>query len=149
MRQESAFRPDARSSAGAVGLMQLMPRTAELAARELGLEYRRDQLTRPSYNLELGAFYLSKLLGTFERRTVLALASYNAGPHAAARWLSGAHELDADLWTARIPYAETRRYVARVMTNWARYRYLAGGPEQIPELTLELPPSVELPFHAY
>ena len=113
------------------------------------MEHRGDRLTRPSYNLRLGAFYLGKLMNVFERRVVLALASYNAGPHAVSRWLEGSQGLDADIWAARIPYAETRRYVARVMANWARYRYLAGGSEQVPELSLALPSRVELPPHSY
>lgn len=149
MRQESAFRADARSPVGAIGLMQLMPRTAELAAHEIGVEHDRDRLTRPRYNLELGAFYLRKLMDTFEHRAVLALAGYNAGPHATARWLSGGLELGADVWVARIPYEETRRYVTRVMTNWSRYRYLIGGFEQVPELSLELPPFMGLPADSY
>jgi soluble lytic murein transglycosylase len=149
MRQESAFRTDARSPAGALGLMQLMPTTAERAARELVLEHRNERLTSTAYNLELGAFYLNKLLGTFDRRVVLALASYNAGPHAAFRWLAGNEPLALDVWAARIPFTETRRYVQRVMANWARYRYLAGGPEQVPRLALHLPQGLQLPPDIY
>ena len=149
MRQESAFRADARSSAGAVGLMQLMPTTAERAARELSMEHRLEKLTGTSYNLELGAFYLNKLLGSFDRRVVLALASYNAGPHATFRWLAGDQPLPLDVWAARIPFSETRHYVQRVMANWARYRYLDGGPDQVPRLALRLPRDLELPPDIY
>lgn len=149
MRQESAFRADARSHAGAVGLMQLMPSTAERAARELSKVVAPEQLTLPRYNLELGAHYLSTLLGEFERRVVLALAGYNAGPHAVARWLDGGSDLPLDLWVARIPYTETRGYVMRVMSNWARYRYLARGPEHMPRLELRLPAELEVSSRAY
>jgi len=149
MRQESAFRPDARSPAGAIGLMQLMPGTAEHASRELGLPFRPERLERPSYNLELGAFYLGKLLDSLDRRVVLALASYNAGPHAVSRWLEGSGNLSLDLWVARIPYRETRRYVQSVMSNWARYRYLAEGPRAVPRLSLQVPRLAALPASAY
>ena len=149
MRQESAFRPEARSQVGAIGLMQLMPTTAERAARELSLEHASERLTQAEYNLELGAYYLGKLLGSFDQSAVLAVSSYNAGPRAVSSWLAGGKRLPLDLWAARIPYAETRNYVARVMSNWARYRYLAGGPEAVPSLALELPARLELPKDAY
>jgi len=149
MRQESAFRPEVRSPVGAVGLMQLMPKTAERVADELGWKHEPERLEQAPYNLELGAFYLSKLLNTFQRRVVLALAAYNAGPHAVARWLEGGRNLDADLWVARIPYRETRNYVQTVTANWARYQYLADGKRAAPELTLKLPANVRLDSSAY
>jgi soluble lytic murein transglycosylase len=149
MRQESAFRPDARSHVGAVGLMQLMPGTAERAARELALEHASERLTQAEYNIELGAFYLGKLLGSFDQRVALAVASYNAGPHAVSRWLGGGKNLPLDIWAARIPYEETRNYLARVMSNWARYRYLGGGPDDVPQLALDLPRKLVLPGDAY
>ena len=110
MRQESGFRRDARSPAGAVGLMQLMPKTAERAARELALAHTPEQLTQVHHNLELGAYYLGKLLAMFDGRVVLGVAGYNAGPHAVGRWLQGADGLELDTWVARIPYGETRTY---------------------------------------
>jgi soluble lytic murein transglycosylase len=149
MRQESEFRPDARSYVGAVGLMQLMPSTAERAARELALEHESERLTQAEYNIELGAFYLGKLLGGFDQRVELAVAGYNAGPHAVSRWLSGGKGLPLDIWAARIPYQETRNYLARVMSNWARYRYLRGGPSEVPLLALALPKKLSLPRDAY
>jgi soluble lytic murein transglycosylase len=149
MRQESEFRPDARSQVGAVGLMQLMPGTAERAARELALSQSDELLTQAEYNLELGAFYLRKLLATFDQHVVLALTSYNAGPHAVSRWLARSEGLPLDVWAARIPYAETRNYVGRVMSNWARYRYLGGGPEGVPRLALDLPAKLLLPSDSY
>jgi soluble lytic murein transglycosylase len=149
MRQESEFRPDARSHVGAVGLMQLMPGTAERAARELALEHASERLTQAEYNIELGAYYLGKLLGSFDQRVALAVASYNAGPHAVSRWLRAGKSLPLDIWAARIPYEETRNYLARVMSNWARYRYLGGGPSNVPELALALPAKLDLPGDAY
>jgi soluble lytic murein transglycosylase len=149
MRQESAFRPDARSPVGAVGLMQLMPQTAERVADELGLEYQADRLEQAPYNLQLGAFYLRKLLDTFQGRVVLALAAYNAGPQAVSRWLEGGRNLDADLWVARIPYRETRGYVQRVTASWVTYQYLADTKRAAPELTLKLPRGARLAADAY
>jgi soluble lytic murein transglycosylase len=149
MRQESEFRPEARSQVGAVGLMQLMPSTAERAARELMLDHESARLTQAEYNLELGAFYLGKLLHGFDGQAALAVSSYNAGPQAVTRWLEGSKKLPLDIWAARIPYAETRNYVAKVMSNWARYRYLQGGPEAVPKLALELPSELTLPSDAY
>jgi soluble lytic murein transglycosylase len=149
MRQESEFRPDARSHVGAIGLMQLMPGTAERAAREIAIDLASERLTQAEYNIELGAYYLGKLLGSFDQRVALAVASYNAGPHAVSRWLGGSKGLPLDIWAARIPYEETRNYVARVMSNWARYRYLGGGPENVPELALALPAKLDLPSDAY
>ncbi|MEO8183466.1 MAG: transglycosylase SLT domain-containing protein, partial [Deltaproteobacteria bacterium] len=149
MRHESEFRPDARSPAGAIGLMQLMPATAQRAARELALPYDRDRLEQPQYNLQLGAFYLGKLLDSFDQRVALALAGYNAGPHAVSRWLDGIGNLDLDLWVARIPYRETRNYVQRVMSSWARYRYLDQGPGAVPDLALRVPPHGQLTAGSY
>lgn len=149
MRQESAFRPDALSPAGAVGLMQLLPATAERAARELSLEHEPERLTEANYNLELGAFYLGKLLNEFDRRVVFTLAGYNAGPRAVAYWFDSGRQLSLDVWVARIPFAETRDYVQHVFSGWNRYRYLAGGPEQMPRLALTLPDAVRLSASVY
>jgi soluble lytic murein transglycosylase len=130
--------------------MQLMPRTAERAADELGLEHQPERLEQGPYNLQLGAYYLSKLLKTFQQRVVLALAAYNAGPHAVSRWLEGGRNLDADLWVARIPYRETRNYVQRVTESWARYQYLRDdGERTAPALSLKLPSKVRLDSSAY
>jgi soluble lytic murein transglycosylase len=149
MRQESEFHPDARSWVGATGLMQLMPHTAERAAAELGVKYQPERLGQASYNLQLGAFYLGKLLKTFDQRVVLAVAAYNAGPPAVARWLEGSRNLAPDLWVARIPYRETREYVQRVTENWARYQYLSDGKGAAQELSFALPARVRLDASAY
>ncbi|MEO8182336.1 MAG: transglycosylase SLT domain-containing protein [Deltaproteobacteria bacterium] len=120
-----------------------------MARLELGLRYRPERLEQASYNLQIGAFYLSKLLDTLDRRVVLALASYNAGPHAVSRWLEGSGDLGLDLWVARIPYRETRNYVQSVMSSWARYRYLAEGPRAVPRLSLQVPRLAALQASAY
>lgn len=139
MRQESAFRPDAVSPARASGLLQLMPATAERLSSELGLVFEPSRLHEPALNLRLGARYLRKLLDWFDGNVPLAVASYNAGPVAVRRWLESSAALELDLFVARIPYEETRNYVERVVSNYARYRYLRGGPAELPKLALALP----------
>lgn len=139
MRQESGFRTDAVSSARAVGLLQLVPGTARKVAAELGQSVEPSLLTSPSYNLELGAYYVHKVLGTFGGHVALAAAAYNAGPRAVSRWLEAGENLPLDLWVARIPFAETRGYVTRVVGNLARYSYLHGGEDAVPRLALALP----------
>jgi soluble lytic murein transglycosylase len=139
MRQESAFRPEAHSGAGARGLMQLLPTTAERVAREYNEPFEPARITEPHTNLRLGARYLQKLLGTFGGNVALAAAAYNAGPVAVRRWLSNANQLPLDVFVARIPYGETLEYVERVVGNFARYEYLESGAHAVPKLTLALP----------
>ncbi|MFT3768276.1 MAG: lytic transglycosylase domain-containing protein [Minicystis sp.] len=149
MRQESAFDPVIVSPASAVGLMQLMPSTAKQAAAEIPLPFDEADLVRPDVNLKLGAFYLAKLLKMFEGNVVLAAAAYNAGPRAVSHWVEPGVENDVDLWVARIPFEETRTYVARVAQNLARYQWLAGGDAAVTPLALELPAGVKAPPDAY
>ena len=143
MRQESAFRPNVVSPAGAVGLMQLMPNTARRAADEItqqpGAPWVPDphRPTNVVNNVELGGFYLNKLLGLLGRQMPVAIAAYNAGPGAVSQWLKSTEDLPVDVWVAHIPYEETRDYVAVVLSNWLAYRYL-GNPNDLPELTLAL-----------
>jgi peptidoglycan lytic transglycosylase len=136
MRQESGFDPEVVSSARAVGLLQLLPETA----RTLVTEDRSDDATRltsPPINITLGARYLRDLLARFHGVLPLAIAAYNAGPDAVLRWLSRPKGLDLDLFVERIPYTETRTYVARVMGNVARYGYLRAGEAGVPVIHLE------------
>jgi soluble lytic murein transglycosylase len=139
MRQESAFKQDAASPAGARGLMQIMPGTAERLAGELGEPYDPGALGQPATSLRYSAHYLSKLLKAFGANVPLAAAAYNAGPVALRRWLEGGKELPLDVFVARIPYEETLEYVERVVGNFARYRYLEAGAGGVPRLALELP----------
>ena len=139
MRQESGFKQDAASGAGARGLMQLLPETAERIAKELGEPFDPAVLAQPAASLHFSARYLKKLLDTFGGNVALAAAAYNAGPAAVRRWLDGAKTLPLDVFVARIPYAETLDYVERVVGNFARYRYLEDGPKGVPRLALELP----------
>ena len=143
MRQESAFRPNVVSPAGAVGLMQLMPYTARRVADELtqqpGAPWVPDphRPTNVLNNVELGGFYLSKLLALLGRQMPVAIAAYNAGPLAVSHWLEMADDLPVDVWVAHIPFEETRDYVSLVLSNWLAYRYL-GNPTDLPELSLAL-----------
>jgi soluble lytic murein transglycosylase len=149
MRQESGFRPTVVSPANAIGLMQLIEPTARRVAEALNEDYDSAKLRVPRHNVRYGAYYLRRLLDTFDNNVVLAAAAYNAGPSAVSHWLAGGEELDLDLFVARIPYSETRGYVERVVENLARYAYLEGGPTQIPSLTLNLPTGLRAGPDAY
>jgi soluble lytic murein transglycosylase len=127
VRQESLFRADAVSSAGAVGLAQVRPETARIVARN----WRRPtpkpaDLLDPGVNLALGAAHLRELFDEFDGQTAVALAGYNAGPRAAERWLPGA-PIDADIWIENIPYNETRDYVQRVLWHRVVFGWLETG----------------------
>jgi soluble lytic murein transglycosylase len=114
IRQESLYRADAGSSAGALGLMQLLPETARITAKRAGLPApMRSQLLLPEVNIPLGSAFLASLVERFDGETALAAAGYNAGPAAAQRWLPPA-PLELDVWAENIPFNETRAYVQRV-----------------------------------
>jgi len=141
MRQESNFDPDALSPAHAVGLMQLLPETARAVAEELHISFDESHLTQPSLNVALGTRYLADLGVRFKdapARLPLVVAAYNAGDEAITRWLARVPKMDIDEFVERIPYAETRGYVARVMGNWAHYEYLKHGEDGVPALKLAL-----------
>lgn len=107
---------DARSSVGALGLMQLMPATGKQTARAINLRYRgQASLISSNNNIRLGSAYLNKLMTRFNGSPVLAAAAYNAGPHRVSRWLPGDGDMNASLWMERIPFKETRTYVRRVL----------------------------------
>ena len=104
IRQESAFMPDARSSAGALGLMQIMPRTGREIARAMGRRPPgRNQLLSPRLNVEMGTHYLRSLLRGVDGHVVLATASYNAGPHRVRGWLPAQGEVEAAVWIDQHP----------------------------------------------
>jgi soluble lytic murein transglycosylase len=138
MRQESNFDPDAVSPAHAVGLMQLIPETAKTLATSLALPYDEGRLRVPDLNIALGVHYLHDLRGLWGGQLPLAIAAYNAGQEAIARWVTRAPGMDLDVFVERIPFAETRTYVGRVMGNFARYEYLKKGEAGVPRLTLAM-----------
>lgn len=128
MRQESAFVSDARSPAGALGLMQLMPATGRLAGRALKLPIKNnDAILNIENNLRLGARYLKTVLDQYDGHQVLATAAYNAGPNRARVWLPPTG-MDADIWVDTIPFTETRNYVKNVMAFTTVYDYRLGQP---------------------
>jgi soluble lytic murein transglycosylase len=139
MRQESSFDADVVSTADARGLLQLLPTTAARVARELGVPFQESQLDVPMHNVRLGARYLGALLTRYRGQAVLAIAAYNGGPHAVDGWLDAFGDRPTDEFVERIPFDQTRNYVRRVTSAWARYRYLYEGdgdwPFEIP-LTL-------------
>ncbi|MFQ5449912.1 MAG: transglycosylase SLT domain-containing protein [Nitrospinaceae bacterium] len=130
MRQESAFNPKITSSANAIGLMQLLPRTAAGVARSLEQEVPTpEQLKAPEVNIQLGIDYLNELLKSFGGNRVHALAAYNAGPNKVRQWISYRSNLYPLEFIESIPYTETRHYVKKVLRNYAIYLALYGDPE--------------------
>ena len=132
-RQESEFDPEAMSSAGARGLMQMMPATAKITAHQNGISYRdKSDLFTPTTNLQLGMAHVSGLLSDFGGSYVLAIASFNAGQGRINQWIStygDPRATDGDIvdWVERIPFNETRNYVQRVMENTQIYRNVLAG----------------------
>ena len=130
LRQESLYRADAVSGAGALGLLQLRLETARMVARRNGRPApTRSDLFDPAVNVPLGAAELRTMLDRFDGVLPVALAAYNAGPGAAARWLPPSAR-DADVWIENIPYNETRTYVQRVLWHSVVFAWLATGESQ-------------------
>lgn len=127
IRQESSFRADARSPAGAVGLMQIMPATGREIAQDLRDASGTPDLARADLNIRYGVHYLQRLLGRLQNNPVLATAAYNAGPNKIAQWLPAHDSMAADIWAETIPYQETRSYVQRVMEYAAIYTQRLGA----------------------
>ncbi|MBU3071236.1 transglycosylase SLT domain-containing protein [Aestuariicella sp. G3-2] len=126
-RQESAFYARARSPAGAMGLMQLMPATAKQTARKAGVRYHKNDLYQPDTNILLGSAYITELLDRFNDNRILATAAYNAGPHRVNQWLKRSDgQLPYDVWIEVIPFKETRKYVQNVLAYSVIYGYRTG-----------------------
>jgi len=129
VRRESAFDPNVGSPVGAMGLMQLMPATGALMARQLNeSEPAGNALLEPRRNLRYGTAYLRGLLERFGNHFALAAAAYNAGPNRVERWLPAERAMPADLWMETIPYSETRQYVAAVMAHAVIYQARLSQP---------------------
>ena len=128
-RQESAFMPDARSPKGALGLMQIMPATGKDIASKLKKPgFKTRDLLDSATNLRFGSWYLRDLLNRMRDHRVLAIASYNAGPHRTRRWLPADGALDADIWIETVPFRETRRYLRRVLAYTVIYEMMLDDP---------------------
>jgi soluble lytic murein transglycosylase len=128
MRQESRFVTDVRSSAGASGLMQLMPATARWTAARIGLkDYHPGRVNDIETNLLLGTSYLRMVLERLDGHPLLASTGYNAGPGRARRWQEAGRPLEGAIYVETIPFAETRNYVKKVMSNTLYYAALFHG----------------------
>lgn len=138
VRQESAFNPEARSSVGALGLMQLMPKTGRRVGRKLDMPIKSNKaILNIDNNIILGTAYLRMVLDRNLGHVALATASYNAGPHKVVRWLPETDQLPADIWIETIPYAETRNFVKNVLAFMTVYETRMGGDQ--PRLNQRLP----------
>jgi soluble lytic murein transglycosylase len=126
-RQESAWEANAVSHANAYGLMQLLPKTARILARQQRIGYSRARLTEPEYNLRLGTVYLAELIKTWGS-VEAALAAYNAGEDRVGSWKAGQNFAEAAEFVDTIPFTETREYVQIVLRNAAIYRRLYSTP---------------------
>lgn len=125
IRQESLFDPSARSPVGALGLMQVMPRTGADLARSLRIaSFRTDMLLQPEINIHLGMAYLAQQIRSHGDRLDAVLAAYNAGPGRVQRWRRFPEWQDRHLFAERIPFDETRNYVRIVQTNRRLYELL-------------------------
>jgi soluble lytic murein transglycosylase len=143
IRQESAFFDRAVSSSGALGLMQIIPPTADEIAGELGVKNLKlpEELFDPNRNIQFGVHYIGKMLKQFEQHVPLALAAYNAGPHRLKSWLD-ARKLSPkmsikphdEIWIEEMPWGETRFYVKAILRNLLLYRYLDAGRVEISDV---------------
>jgi len=139
IRQESRFITDVRSSAGASGLMQLMPATARWTARKIGRPYTPAMINDSDVNLRLGATYFKLVLDDFGGSLAMATAAYNAGPNRPRRWREGA-VMEPAAWAETIPFSETRDYVKKVLSNSVYYAALLGT--SAPTLKARLGPPI-------
>lgn len=127
-RQESAWQQDATSHAGARGLMQLIPSTAQDAAKKVGIKHQKSQLYLPEHNILLGSFHINELLQKYRNNRVPAIAAYNAGQHRVNQWMKKSNgKLPYDVWIETIPFSETRKYVKNVLYYSALYDYRSGN----------------------
>jgi soluble lytic murein transglycosylase len=119
MRQESKFDPETRSSVGALGLMQVMPSTAEFVAKKVEME--RFELIYPPDNIKIGTWYLASMHDEHKNDTLLSVASYNAGPGNVSKWRREFSMSDPDEFVENIPFDETQNYVRNVLGNYWNY----------------------------
>ena len=140
MREESSFVADAKSSADAFGLMQLIVPTARGVAKGTGLGSDENSLKRPEVSIALGTKLLAGLRASFPANRALAIAAYNGGGGAVGRWVAARPQQEFDLWVEQIPYEETRGYIKRVLASETAYAFLYA-PKALDEV-LAIPPKV-------
>ncbi|MGH6631411.1 MAG: lytic transglycosylase domain-containing protein, partial [Burkholderiales bacterium] len=143
IRAESGFQPQAISPKGARGLMQLMPATARMVAKQYKVKYSADQLTNAAYNTQLGEAFLRGVIDDYGGSYFLALAAYNAGGGRVAEWIKAFGDprdpqVDPIDWIERIPFTETRQYVVKIMETLQLYRSRLAGPKQALQLVQDL-----------
>ena len=136
MRKESGFNPHDVSYADARGLLQMIPPTSAQVAAKIGEPFFPDQLYEPEVNIRLGALYIGSLYTKFGHEVPLTAGAYNAGPRMMTRWCDRTRKHPTDEFVELIAFPQTREYVKRVTSIYAKYRYLYGPtPYEIP-LTL-------------
>jgi soluble lytic murein transglycosylase len=142
MRQESMLDKNAESSAGAKGLMQLMPKTAMTIAQELHEPWLSDvNLFNPAFNIQYGGYYFKDLLNRFGGHIAVAGAAYNAGPNRVRKWLPITKAVPADIWIETIPFKETRKYVSTVLSYAIIYQHrLKKGSLKLKNLLRDVTP---------
>jgi soluble lytic murein transglycosylase len=121
MRQESRFQPKIKSVVGATGLMQVMPSTGAWIAPQINLDFKKLNLEDPTDNINLGTWYLDHTHQQYGNNSMLAIASYNAGPGNVAKWLRTIPKKDPDEFVEAIPFDETKNYVRQVFGNYWNY----------------------------
>lgn len=138
LRQESAYMTDARSHAGALGLMQLMPRTARIEAKKLKLSLRNsNEILNVDKNIRLGTAHLKRVLASHNGNLPLATAAYNAGSYRVRSWLPEGGDIPADIWIETVPFSETRDYVKKILATTAIFEKHLDIP--ITPLKLRMP----------
>ncbi len=132
VRQESRFIMNARSSAGAHGLMQVMPATAKWVARKIGMsDFSPSMMSDPNINIQLGTNYMSMVFTDLDSSWTLASAAYNAGPGRPKNWRSSLpRAVEGAIFAETIPFSETRTYVKNVLSNATYYAALMSGRPQ-------------------
>lgn len=148
MRQESRFINFAKSSVGASGLMQIMPATARWIAQRLGIRgFDPSDMQEPARNIQFGAYYLKYVQTRLDDSPVLATAAYNAGPSRAQRWRD-AKPMESAVYIESIPFAETRDYVKKVMSNAMYYAMRFGQPSVLLKDRLGVVPARKQPIES-
>ena len=142
-RQESEFNAKAKSPVGAAGLMQLMPGTARMVAKQFKVKYAPSELTNPTYNAQLGEAHLRDLIDSYRGSYFLSLAAYNAGGGRVQDWMKAFGDprnpdVDPIDWIERIPFTETRDYVKKIMEALQLYRSRLSGSEKALQLVQDL-----------
>ena len=123
IKRESFFNKDAYSPAKAIGLMQLLSKTAKRVSKNLRIKIKRKDIFKPEINIKLGTYHLKELLNKYNGKKYLALAAYNAGAHRVDRWIKEYNGFSEEEFIEMIPFSETRNYVKKVLRNYFFYNY--------------------------